>query len=135
MALMNFVLWLLVSAAAAQKGCPAKFTSKTGDPNMSNGFTARVIGNGFNNPRSLLFDSAGHLLVVEKGRGITAVTLDGGDCVNIVGRTSVVADSTVRLDFHLKPQIPFQFATMSKIIQLLLLTFNTAIPLNPINSR
>jgi glucose/arabinose dehydrogenase len=95
MVVLNFVLSLLTSAAAAQK-CAVKIASRTGEPTVSKGFTARVLGNGFTNPRGLVFDSAGHLLVVEKGKGITAITLDGAQCVGIASRSTIVSDSSVR---------------------------------------
>ena|ERR1700753_3306885 len=98
MALLNLVLTFLVSTVVAQKSCPAKFSPKTGTPKMSHGFTARVLGNGFSNPRGLAFDSAGHLLLVEKNRGVIALTLEEeGGCVNIAKRGTVVAESSVSL--------------------------------------
>ncbi|EJD35699.1 soluble quino protein glucose dehydrogenase [Auricularia subglabra TFB-10046 SS5] len=42
----------------------------------ASGWELHGVANGLNRPRSLIFDSAGHLLALEKGKGVTAFTLN-----------------------------------------------------------
>ncbi|KUJ10224.1 uncharacterized protein LY89DRAFT_710610 [Mollisia scopiformis] len=48
---------------------------------VANGWRATKVKGGMAAARGVVFDSAGHLLVVESGLGITAHTLDGSGCV------------------------------------------------------
>jgi hypothetical protein len=75
----------------------ATLTAKYPSPSMAPGFAARLIGTGFHVPRSLVFDSSGHLIVLEQSIGITVVTLDdnGGDCVSITSKKTIVNNYTV----------------------------------------
>lgn len=43
---------------------------------VASGWKVQGVANGLNVPRSVAFDSAGHLLVVEKSKGLTAFTLN-----------------------------------------------------------
>jgi len=64
-------------------------------PVMADGWESRLIVNGLNRPRSILFDTAGALLVVEQRTGITHLRLaDGnGTCLSVQEETSLVQDS------------------------------------------
>ncbi|CZR62460.1 uncharacterized protein PAC_12357 [Phialocephala subalpina] len=48
---------------------------------VANGWKATKVKGGMAAARGVVFDSAGHLLVVESGKGITAHTLDASGCV------------------------------------------------------
>jgi glucose/arabinose dehydrogenase len=49
----------------------------------ADGWKATKVAGSLLTPRSVIFDTEGHLLVVESGRGISAHTLDGaGGCVS-----------------------------------------------------
>lgn len=52
-------------------------------PTVSSGWTAQLVANGFNKPRSLAFDSSGALLVLDSGVGVKRVTFtdNGGSCL------------------------------------------------------
>ncbi|KZV93096.1 soluble quino protein glucose dehydrogenase [Exidia glandulosa HHB12029] len=48
---------------------------------VASGWKVQGVASGLHNPRSILFDSAGHLLVVEKSKGLTAFTLNSNGSV------------------------------------------------------
>lgn len=61
---------------------------------MAPGFRVQVVANNLRDPRGLQFDSAGGLLVVEQGHGISRLQLNGdGACVRQTGSTKVVIDN------------------------------------------
>jgi len=66
-------------------------------PSVAAGYIARIVANGLQKPRSLRFDSSGHLLVVEAGKGITALTLKdaGGACVGVSSKSAVLNDASL----------------------------------------
>lgn len=59
----------------------------------------QVVANKLRDPRGLAFDSAGGLLVVEQGHGISRLSLTGdGACVRQNGATqSVIENDQVRV--------------------------------------
>lgn len=61
------------------------------------GWSHRLIANGIKKPRSIMFDSAGGLLVVDSGIGITRLVLqdDGGTCLSVKSKTAVIEDGNV----------------------------------------
>jgi hypothetical protein len=87
---------LAFAIANAQAACPAGLAPKNGAPVVAPGFQARLIANGLSKPRGLVVDSAGHLLAVQNGVGVTSFTLaETNGCVsvasnNIIARTTGV---------------------------------------------
>lgn len=77
--------------------CSSTLTADYPEPSVYTGLVARLVANGLTDPRSIKFDSDGHLLVVEAGKGITALTLEdnGGGCISESSREKVVSDSTL----------------------------------------
>ena len=57
-----------------------------------------LVATGLTKPRSIAFDTAGNLVVVESGAGISNLALqdDGDTCVSVRERTVVVQNSEVR---------------------------------------
>ena len=55
------------------------------------------MATGLTDPRSIEFDSAGNLLVVQAGAGIESLQLqdDGGTCVSVKSKKTVVQASAV----------------------------------------
>lgn len=53
-----------------------------------------MVASGLADPRSIVFDQEGHLLVVEQGRGISSLTLTGdeGPCVRAEGDPQLIID-------------------------------------------
>ena len=68
-------------------------------PSLAPGFEAQLVATNLIKPRGIMFDTAGRLLVVQSGYGLTSLELDdgGGDCVSVNGSHDVVVDSSVWL--------------------------------------
>jgi len=64
---------------------------------VASGYTAALVATGLTKPRSIQFDSAGNLLVVEQGAGLTALTLqdNGGACLSVKSSKRVVENTGV----------------------------------------
>jgi hypothetical protein len=94
-ALISFVFVPIL----AQTSCSTTISAGYPAPTLGNGYSARIIANGLSNPRSIKFDSAGNLLVVQSGKGITALALKdgGGNCLSVTKMQDVITDSSVRM--------------------------------------
>jgi hypothetical protein len=92
----TLLLW--ASLSGAQTTCSTTLSAAYAAPSVAPGFAARIVANGLTLPRSIIFDSAGNLLVIEQGRGVIAYTLDdaGGACLSVSTQTVVVANFGVR---------------------------------------
>ncbi|KAF2189696.1 soluble quino protein glucose dehydrogenase, partial [Zopfia rhizophila CBS 207.26] len=66
-------------------------------PSVASGYEARLIINGLTKPRGIHFDNKGNLLVVERGKGVTAFSLNYGDgsCVSVKEKKAVVGDGSL----------------------------------------
>ncbi|KAF2739844.1 soluble quino protein glucose dehydrogenase [Polyplosphaeria fusca] len=78
------------SAAAtttAAPSCASSIAPKNGEPSVAPGWQVQVVKNELSTPRTILFDSEGHLLVLESGVGVTVMNLtqDEGGCVRADG--------------------------------------------------
>ncbi|KAF2667815.1 soluble quino protein glucose dehydrogenase [Microthyrium microscopicum] len=107
---------LLITKALAQSSCSIPTsTAKYPAPSLASGYTARIIANGFQRPRSIIFDSEGHLLVVEAGKGITALTLNdaGGSCIGISSKATVIADTSLNHGIEMSPDGTTLYASNS----------------------
>jgi hypothetical protein len=90
-----FVL-LAIAVANAQAACPGGLSPKNGAPVVAPGFQARLIATGLSNPRGLVVDSAGHLLAVQSGVGVTSFTLtETNGCVSVASKDVVAPSSGV----------------------------------------
>jgi hypothetical protein len=78
--------------------CPTVLVPSYNLPQLAPGWQAQLIANGFKKPRSLLFDSAGSLLVLDSGVGIKRLQLtDHGDtCVSVASNQLLVNQTSVR---------------------------------------
>jgi hypothetical protein len=104
MALQLFIfIWLILShAIIAQKAsaCSNARTRKADplgrakpDALVTKGFTARLVNDELlARPRGMVFDKRGRLLVVENGKGISALKLnyEGGACVSSTEKPTLV---------------------------------------------
>lgn len=91
---------IVVGTAQAQAtACAKPIAPQKAAPSVAPGFRVEVVANGLRDPRSLLFDQQGGLLVVEQGRGISRLSLTGdGACVQVEGQAqNVVQDDSVSL--------------------------------------
>jgi hypothetical protein len=97
--LITTCLALFSASANAQSSssCSTTLTASYPAPSVALGYTVRLIANNLTRPRSIHFDKAGHLLVVEAGRAISALTLTdgGGSCLSVANKQTVVADTGV----------------------------------------
>lgn len=68
-----------------------------GAPVVAGGWTAQLIANGLQRPRSLQFDGSGNLLILEMGKGVSRMTFtdNGGTCLVKKGYQVVVPFSEV----------------------------------------
>lgn len=77
--------------------CTTTVSGNIPAPSTAPGIVARVVSADLKHPRGIIFDSAGHLLVVDVGVGVKALTLqdDGGTCVYASSTQLVVNDTTL----------------------------------------
>ena len=66
-------------------------------PSIASGYRAALVATGLTKPRSIEFDSAGNLLVIQAGAGIESLQLQdsGGTCVRVRSKKTVVQASSV----------------------------------------
>jgi glucose/arabinose dehydrogenase len=85
--------WAQSTSTAA--ACPSSIAPANGAPSVAPGFLVQVVNQSkLRAPRGIAFDSAGGLLVVEQGHGISRLKLTGdGACVRQDGATQVVVDN------------------------------------------
>ncbi|KAL8961485.1 MAG: hypothetical protein Q9193_001966 [Seirophora villosa] len=80
---------------AADSSCSTTLTpSKSARPSIASGYQMALVATGLTKPRSIEFDTAGNLMVVESGAGITNLVLeDNGDGKVLFASTSEAAYS------------------------------------------
>lgn len=83
------------STTSAAGACPTVLTPSYDPPVVGSGWTAQLIATGLNEPRSIVFDQNGALLVVQQGSGIVRMTLtdNGGTCLAVNETSTVVENS------------------------------------------
>lgn len=94
------LLGLLVISALGQSSpsCSTTLTPTSSiKPSIASGYRAALVATGLRKPRSIQFDNAGNLLVVQAGAGIESLQLqdNGGTCVSVKSKKTVVQASTV----------------------------------------
>lgn len=91
--LASVALTAKAQSSSTAAACPSSIAPAHGAPSVAPGFRVQVVANNLRRPRGIQFDSAGGLLVVEQGHGISRVPLTGdGACVRQNGATQVVVD-------------------------------------------
>jgi glucose/arabinose dehydrogenase len=90
---------LLAPALAQQVNCTLKPDYPA--PVTQNGWTSQLVYKELDNPRGILFDSAGNLLVIDRSEGIVRLAFDDGEgtCLSVSSKTLVVNSDDVRY-FH-----------------------------------
>lgn len=93
----GYALALLAAATLATAKCSNQLQPGYDHPVPADGWSWRLVANGMTKPRSITFDSAGALLVLDEGAGINRLVLqdDGGTCLSVKEKTVVVADTAV----------------------------------------
>lgn len=92
---MPFLLAVVKRATAAS--CATTLTASYPAPIVSDGWTAQLIVQNLNQPRSILFDSNGGLLIVQAGAGIVHLELTdhGTTCLEVSKKTFLINSTAV----------------------------------------
>ena len=83
----------LDSALGQSSSCPDTLTpANSVRPTIASGYRMALVATGLTKPRSIQFDTAGNLLVVQSGVGIASLTFQdaGGVCLSVKTRQTVV---------------------------------------------
>lgn len=105
-------LLYIPTALAQTPNCEEPLTPSYPAPVVGSGWVARLVVTGLKDPRGLLFDSSGNLLVVEQESGIRRIRFaDGGEtCLEVSENTQVIQnDQVTRISFPFLsfPLVPF----------------------------
>jgi len=97
--MQDSLFFLVTISVAAAANCNLKASYPA--PVLSNGWSAQLIAQGLTKPRSILFDAAGNLLVVQQGSGIIHLSFnDGGTtCLEVAKKTTLIDSKLVRQSF------------------------------------
>ena len=93
-----FVFGALITHVSAQSSSCSQLTPTSSiRPSVASGYQAALVATGLSRPRSIQFDNAGNLLVVQSGRGISSLQLEdnGGNCIRVRGSTDLVQNRDV----------------------------------------
>ena len=85
--------------ASSSSGCSTTLTPTNSiKPSVASGYQMALVATGLTKPRSIQFDSAGNLLVVEAGSGIVNLAFqdNGGTCLSVQSSKTVVNNTGVR---------------------------------------
>lgn len=99
-AALGAALATLVACASGQSSCPTTLTpTKSVKPTVASGYRMALVATGLTKPRSIQFDTAGNLLVVQSGSGIVNLALqdNGGTCLTVKNEKTVISASAVRV--------------------------------------
>ena len=81
------------SAKAQVTACESPIAPQNAAPSVAPGFHVEVVANGLRDPRGIMFDREGGLLVVEHGYGVSRLSLTGdGACVQVEGDVQMVVE-------------------------------------------
>ncbi|EUC41416.1 hypothetical protein COCMIDRAFT_29812 [Bipolaris oryzae ATCC 44560] len=85
---------ILGAVQAQGTACEKPIAPQNAAPSVAPGFRVEVVANGLRDPRSILFDRQGGLLVVEQGYGVSRLSLTGdGACVRVEGPVQNVVEN------------------------------------------
>lgn len=107
MKLLSFVVYAafeaLLHPIVTAATCNLKPSYST--PVTSNGWQAQLVATGLSNPRSILFDSKGNLLVVQQGAGVVHLTFDDGGnaCLDVSKKTFLINSTVVSPGHYFSP--------------------------------
>ena len=88
----NF-FFTIVYGQSSFAGCSTTLTpTKNIKPSVASGYQAALVATGVRNPRGIVFDSVGNLLVVQSGTGIASLQLqdNGGTCISVKSQKTVL---------------------------------------------
>lgn len=87
----------LFSTALAQSACSSVLLPTYTPPSVAAGWQAQLITSGLKKPRTILWDSAGGLLVLDSGNGVVRYTFkDSGDtCLQVDKQALIIKQDKV----------------------------------------
>lgn len=92
--LASVALTAKAQSSSTTAACPSSIAPAHGAPSVAPGFRVQVVANNLQDPRSIQFDSAGGLLVVEQLHRLSRLQFSGdGACVRQSGTKQVVVDN------------------------------------------
>ncbi|KAF1972946.1 soluble quino protein glucose dehydrogenase [Bimuria novae-zelandiae CBS 107.79] len=82
------------TSTASAAACASTIESQNPAPSVASGWRVDLVANNLTEPRGVIFDSEGGLLVVEQNRGISRITFneDQGGCVRSEGSAELIID-------------------------------------------
>lgn len=80
------------ASAPAPSPCASALHPSYPAPSLAPGYTAQLIATNLTKPRGLIFDSKGHLLVVQQQVGITSLDIqdEGDHCLKVSQKSDVI---------------------------------------------
>ena len=88
----------VIPALCQASSCSKTLTpTKSIQPKVAPGYRMALVATGLTKPRSIQFDTAGNLLVVQSGAGIANIAFQdgGGTCLSVKSTKTVVDTSEV----------------------------------------
>jgi glucose/arabinose dehydrogenase len=92
--ILLLLVFALLSLTRGQSSCSSSVEAST-SPVAIDGFAWDIIATNLSNARGIIFDSQGRLLVVQRGTGITALTLSNDSCAIITSTSTVLQNSSL----------------------------------------
>ncbi|OCL01287.1 Auxilliary activities family 12 protein [Glonium stellatum] len=116
--LVVFFLSLVCAQTSSAPACSTTIKPKNATPSVASGWEARVVATGLTKPRGIIFDSSGHLLVVQQGKGIGSLSLtdNGGACVIAGQPMDVILDSTLNHGIELSSDGKTLYASSTEAV-------------------
>ncbi|KAF2260823.1 soluble quino protein glucose dehydrogenase [Lojkania enalia] len=95
---LSLIATVTAQTATSSATCTSTIAPRYGQPSVAPGWTVQVVASGLQDPRGIVFDDEGGLLVVQQGHGIARLELSdsGGACVRVEGEVAdVVVDESL----------------------------------------
>lgn len=94
------LLYLSVANAADDGACSNVLTPSYSAPVVGSGWTAQLVVTGLTKPRGIVWDSNGHLLVVQQGVGLTGISFSENSttCLGAATSGSIIDNPDVSSD-------------------------------------
>jgi glucose/arabinose dehydrogenase len=105
------LLWVALAATSTALAEPspaaAAATCSTPDssvpaPSTAPGYKVRLVATDLDEPRGIIFDTAGNLLVIERDSGLVSLKLsEKNNCITVADKTTLLDDGSVSDMLHL----------------------------------
>lgn len=91
-------------ANASDDSCSNVLVPSYSAPVVGSGWTAQLVVTNLTKPRGIIFDSDGHLLVVQQGVGVIGITFknESTECLETAGSGSIINNSDVSVFLQAK---------------------------------